>query len=43
MLSREFSQITNKMCQLQHKTLPPHIEFIELQSNNSLNQIHYFS
>ena len=29
------------MCQLQHKTLPPHIENNELKSNNSLKQIHY--
>ena len=39
MLSRDFSQITNEMCQLQQKTLPPLIEFIQLKPNNSLKQI----
>ena len=28
MLSRNFSQITNNVCQLQTKTLPPRIEFL---------------
>ena len=38
MLSRAFSTITKKMCQLQHKTLPPHIEFTQLKPNNSLEK-----
>ena len=29
------------MCQLQHKQLPPHIEFIQLKPKNCLQQIHY--
>ena len=32
------SQVTNKLCQLQHKTLPPHIEFTQLKPNNSLKK-----
>ena len=31
MLSREFSPINNKTCQLQHKTLPPHIDVLQLK------------
>ena len=35
MLRRDFLTITIKMCQiLQHKTFPPHIEFIQLQTDN---------
>ena len=41
MLSRDFSEINNKICQIQHKTVPIHIDFIELKPSNSLNQIHY--
>ena len=41
MLSRDISDITNKMYQLQHKTPPRHLEFIELKPNNSSKQIHY--
>ena len=41
MLSRGCSQITKQLCQLQHKTVPPHIEFIQLKTNNSLKRIHY--
>ena len=33
MLSRDFSQITNKICQLQHQKLPPHNNFIQLKPN----------
>ena len=40
-LSRDFLSITKKMCQLQHKTLPTHIEFNQLKPKNSLEQIHY--
>ena len=40
MHSRNFSQITNKTCQIQHKTLPPHVEFMPLKPNNTLDQIH---
>ena len=40
MLSRDLLQITNKKCQLQHKTLPPHIEFMQLKPNTALKQIH---
>ena len=41
MLSQDFLHFTTKVCHLQHNTLPPHIEFIQLKSNNSLKQIHY--
>ena len=44
MIRRDFSQITRKLCQLQHKTLPPrspHIEFVQLKPNNSFKQIRY--
>ena len=40
MLTRDCSQITNKMCQLQHKTLPPHIEILQLKPNNTITEIH---
>ena len=29
------------MCQLQHKTLPPHNEIIQLKPNFSFKQFHY--
>ena len=41
MLSRDFSTINNKTCQLQHKTLPPHFDFLQLKNNNFLKPIHY--
>ena len=41
MLSRDFSQITNKRFQLQPKTLPSLIDLNQLKPNNSLKQIHY--
>ena len=41
MLSRDFSQITNKTCQSRHKTVPSHIDVIQLKPKNSLKQIHY--
>ena len=41
MLSQDFFQIKNTMCQLQHKTLPPQIDVIQLKHNNSLKQIQY--
>ena len=41
MLSRDFSTINNKTCQLQHKTLPPHIDFLQLKNDNILKPIHY--
>ena len=41
MLSRDFSHITKEMSQLQHKTLPPHIELMQLKPNIALNQIQY--
>ena len=41
MLSRDFSTINTKTCQLQHKTLPPHIDFLQLKHNNILKPIHY--
>ena len=41
MLSRDFSTINNKTCQLQHKTLPPHIDILQLKNNNFLKPIHY--
>ena len=41
MLSRDFSTINAKTCQLHHKTLPPHIDFLQLKQNNILKPIHY--
>ena len=40
MLSRDFSTINTKICQLLHKTLPPHIDFLQLK-NNILKPIHH--
>ena len=41
MLDRDFSTITSKMCQLQHKTLLPHFELFQLKPNDILKLIHY--
>ena len=41
MLSRDLSTINTKTCQLQHKTIPPHIDFLQLKNNNILKPIHY--
>ena len=41
MLSRDFSSISSTSCQLKHKTLPPHIEFVQLNPNNTLAETHY--
>ena len=41
MPSQDFSTITNKLRQLQHKTLPPRFEFIQLKAKNSLIQYHF--
>ena len=41
MLSIDFSTINNKTCQLQHKTLPPHIDFLQLKNDIILKPIHY--
>ena len=41
MLGRDFSNINNKTCQLQHKTFPPHIDFLQFKNYNILKQIHY--
>ena len=41
MLSRDFSTNDNKTCQLQHKTLPPHIDFLQLKNDNILKPILY--
>ena len=41
MLSRDFSTINIETCQLQHKTLPPHIDFLQLKNDNILKPIHY--
>ena len=41
MLSRGFSTINNKTCQLQQKTVPPHIDFLQLKKDNILKPIHY--
>ena len=41
MLSKGFSTINTKTCQLQHKTLPPHIDFLQLKNNKLLKPIHY--
>ena len=43
MLCRDISQITNKMCQIQHETLPSYIEFMQLKLNKLLKQIHYLN
>ena len=37
----DFSIINNKTCQLQHKTLPSHIDFLQLKNDNILKPIHY--
>ena len=41
MPSRDFSNITNKTCQLQHKRFPPHIDFLQRKPNNTLKPISY--
>ena len=41
MLSRDFSTINNKTCQLQHKTHSPHIDFLQLKNDNILKPIRY--
>ena len=41
MLSRDFSNLTNSQCQIQHKTLPPQIEFAQMKKNNIINPVHY--
>ena len=41
MLSRGFSTINNKTYQLQQKTVPPHIDFLQLKNDNILKPIHY--
>ena len=41
MLSRDFSSINSASSQLKHKTLPPHIQFAQLNPNNTLEEIHY--
>ena len=41
MLSRDFSTINNKTGQLQHKTLPPPIDFLQLKNDNISKPIHY--
>ena len=41
MLSRDFSSINSTSPQLKHKTLPPHIEFVQLNPNNTLEETHY--
>ena len=40
MLSRDFSTINNKTWQLQHKTLPPHFDFLQYKNDNILKPIH---
>ena len=41
MLSRDFATINNKTCQIQHKTLPPLIDFLKLKNDNILKPYHY--
>ena len=41
MLSRDFSSINSASSQLKNKTLPPHIQFAQLNPNNTLEEIHY--
>ena len=38
-LSRDFSTIAKKRCQLQHQTLPPHIEVLQRKPIKSLKQV----
>ena len=38
---KKMCQYTNKLGQLQHKVILPHIDFFQLKPNNSLKQIHY--
>ena len=40
MVSRYFSTINTKTCHFQHKTLPPHIDFLQLKQSNILKPIH---
>ena len=42
-LSRDFTTITNKTCQIQLTKLPPHIDFILLNLNNSSEKNQLFS
>ena len=39
-LSRDFSTILDKMCQLKQKTQPPQTEFLHFKQNNSSKQVH---
>ena len=39
-LSRDLSQSTNKICQLQHQPPPLHTKFMQLKSKYLLNRIH---
>ena len=39
MLRRDFSKIGANTCQIQQKTLPPHIDILQLESVNSSKQI----
>ena len=41
MLSRDFATISDKTYQLQHKTLPPPTDFLQLKIDNILKPIHY--
>ena len=41
MLSRDFSTINKKTCQLQHKNLPPLIDFLQLKNDSILKPIQY--
>ena len=38
MLSRDFSTVNYKTCQLQHEKVPPHIDFLQLKNDNISNQ-----
>ena len=40
MISRGFSSINSTTSQLQHKTLPTHIQYARLTPNNTLTEIH---
>ena len=41
MLSRDFSHNTNKLCQLHQKNIPPHLECLQPEPNDSFKQHHY--
>ena len=41
-LSRYFSKVTGNTCQLIYQILPPHIEVLQFQPDDSLKQVQSF-